>query len=819
MNSMKLLAIMSIVTVCGFSIARSATLTMLYSFSNGVDGAQPETELVQGSDGYFYGTTTSGGTNRVGTVFRIGSAGSFTTLYQFSGGADGAQPVAGLVQGSDGYFYGTAQYGGTSTNCGGGGCGTVFKISPSGTFITVHNFNGGSDGNNPFAGLVQGSDGYFYGTTLESLDNRGGSVFKMSSTGTLTTLHQFTGGTDGGNPYARLVQGNDGWFYGTTYQEGASTNCGGIGCGTVFRISSNGTFVTLHSFGGGNDGASPYAELVQGSDGYFYGTTIAGGTNTSLGTFGSGTVFKMNSAGTLTTLHQFSGGTDGGNPLAGLLQGIDGYFYGTASVGGTNVYGTVFKISSSGALTTVHDFNGDTDGAFPHAGLVSGNDGCFYGTTSSGGTNACQFGCGMVFKLCITCSFSIDPTNETFVPVVGSNSVAVATDSLCSWTATSNDGWITITSAQSTLGNGVVTYTVSPNPNLSGRVGTMTVAGQTFTVSQAGNTAPQVSIVPVAPVTLPLATVNLDATVTDDGAPFGTINATRSKVSGPGTVGFGNVNAIDTAATFSTNGMYVLRLTASDGALSASNDVTVIINMRPTITSPPAVTNQLTTVGGNPVVQPGDAIAFSIGATDADGNPLSCLWDFGDGQTSLDCEPSHVFSNCGPHDVTAIVSDGIVPVTNNLLVSVTCPFSQLPKPVSLKMKSNFVPGKLDTAAFKTFLDMPAGFTAVNTPVSLEVAGASVPFTLNAKGQGANAFSTIKVTHKGSATSTVWRVTGKLKGDYDAIWQNYGLTNATVTAVPITVPALLLFDTQSPESFSIDKPLLYKATAGKSGTGQ
>jgi hypothetical protein len=220
-----------------------------------------------------------------------------------------------------------------------------------------------------------------------------------------------------------------------------------------------------------------------------------------------------------------------------------------------------------------------------------------------------------------------------------------------------------------------------------------------------------------------------------------------------------------------------------------------------------------------PVVAPLVPVMFTPDMFGGSSNSVSCLWNFGDGQTSTDCEPSHVFSNCGPHDVTAIVSDGIAPVTNSLLVSVTCPFSELAKPVSLKMKSNFAPGKLDTANFKTFVDLPSGFSVASTPVSLEVAGASVPFTLNAKGQGVNGSSSIKVTHKGSATSTVWQVTGKLKGDYDSGWQNYGLTNATVTATNITVPVLLLFDAASPESFLIDKPSLYKATAGKSGTAK
>ncbi len=419
------------------------------------------------------------------------------------------------------------------------------------------------------------------------------------------------------------------------------------------------------------------------------------------------------------------------------------------------------------------------------------------------------------------CDYALSPTNVSVSVLGGSNTVSVTTSTnLCAWTAVSNNDWIQILGGGSATGNTLIAYNVLSNAtNTNPRIGTITIAGQTFTVTQPGNALPQVNIPAVAPITLPVSSVNLNASVTDDGQPYGTLSTCWSVVSGPRTVSFANICYANTTATFSTNGTYVLRLTANDGALPASGDVTVIVNARPTITAPPAVTNQLTTVGGNPVVPPGDPVAFSISVTDADGNPLSCLWDFGDAQTSLDCEPSHVFSNCGPHEVTVVVSDGIAPVTNRLVVSVACPFSELPKPVSLKMKSNFAPGKLDAATFKASLDLPVGFSVTNTPVSLEVAGAVVPFTMNAKGRAVNAFSTITLSHKGKATSMVWQVSAKLKGDYDAVWQNYGLTNATVRAVPITVPVSLLFDTPAPESFFMEKPLLYKATAGKSGTGQ
>jgi uncharacterized repeat protein (TIGR03803 family) len=378
-------------------------LTSLHSFQQPfLNGANPEAGLVQGSDGYFYGTTSGGGayTNQYGqgygTVFKITPDGALTSLYSFSGGDDGAYPGSALVQASDGYFYGTADNGGINDN------GTVFKISANGALTSLHLFTGGNDGGAPEAGLVQGSDGNLYGTTSFggnthlNYSSGDGTVFKISTNGALTSLHRFTAGNDGATPVAGLVQGSDGYFYGTT-RNGS----------TVFKISTNGALTTLHSFTGGNDGVYP-SGLVQGSDGNMYGTTESYGAEN----MGPGTVFKISTNGALTTLHSFTGGTDGAYPAAGLVQGSDGYFYGTTGYGGTNrFYGTVFKISANGALTTLYSFgsiigwlgNGFTialDGANPAAGLVQGSDGNFYGTTKGGGTSGLSItGFGTVFKI------------------------------------------------------------------------------------------------------------------------------------------------------------------------------------------------------------------------------------------------------------------------------------------------------------------------------------------------------------------------------------------------------------------------------------
>ena len=230
------------------------------------------------------------------------------------------------------------------------------------------------DGANPQAGLVQGSDGNFYGTTREGGTNDFGTVFQITPNGALTSLYSFTGGSDGEYPMAGLVQGSDGYFYGTTWGEMNPI-------GTVFKISTNGVLTTLYSFGGGNDGANPQAGLVQGSDGNFYGTTEDGGTN------GSGTVFKISTNGVLTTLCSFGSLVE--ESSSGLVQGSDGNLYGTSGfVHGPNIVvslGTVFKISTNGALTSLFSFTGGIDGAIPEAGLVQGSDGNFYGTTEWNG--------------------------------------------------------------------------------------------------------------------------------------------------------------------------------------------------------------------------------------------------------------------------------------------------------------------------------------------------------------------------------------------------------------------------------------------------
>jgi uncharacterized repeat protein (TIGR03803 family) len=400
--------------------AQSWGEVVLHSFA-GTDGESPYAGLIQSGDGNFYSATYgAGGTFPYGTVFQLTPSGTLTTLNSFHY-TDGEWPRAGVIEGTDGNFYGSTSFGANKGPNGFGG-GTVFKLTPSGILTTIYPFCSQancSDGAEPSAGVIQGSDGNFYGTTYYGGANHStnapygdGTVFQLTPSGTLTTLHSFCSNyidyncLDGGGPTSALIEANDGNFYGTTGFGGANRSAG-----TVFKITPSGTLTTLYSFcsvidpstGSCTDGQWPYAGLIQGSDGNFYGTTVWGGTN------GGGNVFELTPSGTLTTVYSFcsisdpSKGNclDGYYPYASVIEGSDGNFYGTTIWGGANgsFDGTAFKLTPSGTLTTLYSFCGEgsfcTDGDQPYAPLIQGSNGNLYGTTLGGGED----GFGAVFEI------------------------------------------------------------------------------------------------------------------------------------------------------------------------------------------------------------------------------------------------------------------------------------------------------------------------------------------------------------------------------------------------------------------------------------
>jgi len=295
---------------------------------------------------------------------------TFGVLASFDG-ADQTSSLGNAVQAADGNLYGTTVYGGPTNN------GTVYKVTPAGTLTTLYNFcslPSCADGAQPYFGLTLGADGNLYGTTNVGGTSNDGTIFKITLGGTLTTLHSFDG-SDGCTPQGGVMLANNGLFYGTTLY------CGSAGYGTLFAIKSNGTFRSLHNFKRNVlDGGNPYTSPMQASDGNLYGVTYDGGGDDG------GAVYKMTTAGVVSTIYSFCVGTfgvcnDGDYPLGGLAEGPDGNLYGTTAHGVNNcdVYdgcGGVFQLTTSGVFTLLHGFSG-TDGGAPLAALTLGNDGVF----------------------------------------------------------------------------------------------------------------------------------------------------------------------------------------------------------------------------------------------------------------------------------------------------------------------------------------------------------------------------------------------------------------------------------------------------------
>jgi uncharacterized repeat protein (TIGR03803 family) len=314
-----------------FEVTPAGAETVLWSFGGGSDGAIPDGDLIQAGDGNFYGMTNQGGMNGLGTVFKITPAGVETVLWSFGAAGDGSQPYGDLVQASDGNFYGMTSGGGTNAT------GVIFEITPSSTESVLYSFgpsNGTTDGAYPQASLIQASDGNFYGTTGYGGPGNAGTVFRLTPAGAYSTLYFFAGSTDGGHPNCTLLQASDGNLYGATADYGAH------GHGTVFRITTTGLLTTLYSFAGQPDVDSAYGALIQATDGNLYGTSDGGGA------FGYGSVFSISLAGAESIVHSFGNAPDGQYPYyTPLLQATNGHLYGLTPYGGANGNGIVFDIN------------------------------------------------------------------------------------------------------------------------------------------------------------------------------------------------------------------------------------------------------------------------------------------------------------------------------------------------------------------------------------------------------------------------------------------------------------------------------------------
>ena len=356
---------------------------VVYSFSGGADGGAPQARLLV-LHGNLLGTTTAGGSANMGTVFEVTPDGTETVLHSFTGGAaDGQTPRSGLVEGGDGWLYGTTYAGGKS------GGGTLFKLRPRKLEeVVLYNFAGGGDGSSPWGSVVLTGNGQIYGTTQ---GNGAGTLFRFSE-GEIadSVVHGFGSlAVDGAGPVGQILLDLQGNFYGTT--------SGGGDAGTIYKIAANGAVSLLHSFTGYSqtgDGAVPMGGPIVDAQGDLIGTTYDGGNDANFDA-GDGTVYKLTPDGTETILHVFGGPPDGRQPMGELVLAHNGALYGTTLQGGRNDQGTIFEITPDGRERVLYSFTGGTDGGLPYAGLTMDGAGTLYGTASQGGSS----GAGVVFRI------------------------------------------------------------------------------------------------------------------------------------------------------------------------------------------------------------------------------------------------------------------------------------------------------------------------------------------------------------------------------------------------------------------------------------
>jgi uncharacterized repeat protein (TIGR03803 family) len=381
---------------------RAQTFSVVHVFSGGTDGENPQAGLVRDAAGNLYGTTDGGGDPSCysgygcGTVFKLDAKGNETVLYSFTGPPDGEEPMAGLAMDNDSNLYGVTYGGGASND------GAVFKIdTSSGQETIVYSFGAYPDGSFPSGGVVIDADGNIYGTTQEGGTGTScwggcGTVFKLDTNGKETILFNFTPPAE--YPTATLTMDAAGNLYGTT--SGGNSCC----LGTVFRLSkvTAADVTTLHIFSEGAGGVTPMGNLVRDAKGRLFGVSLVGGDlNCAPGYgYGCGVVYELSPTGKETVLHSFAGPPDGDGPTAGLLLDKMGNFYGTTAGGGTSSLGTVFKLDKHGKMTVLHSF-ANTDGAGPYSTLVQDAAGNLYGTTQFGGDFTCapDYGCGVIFKI------------------------------------------------------------------------------------------------------------------------------------------------------------------------------------------------------------------------------------------------------------------------------------------------------------------------------------------------------------------------------------------------------------------------------------
>lgn len=340
---------------------------VVYSFTGGNDGAQPVAGLLMDGSGNLYGTTNAGGPDSAGVIFEVTPAGQETVLYTFTGGNDGAIP-RGLLLDGQGDLYGTTNAGGADN------AGVIFKLTSKGVFSVLYTFTGGSDGGQPNPTLELDAAGNLYGATAVGGAKGAGVVFKLSPAGQLKPLYTFSGGNDGASPRG-IAMDASGDIYGAAFSGGANT------AGVMFKVTPKGKESVLYTFSGGNDGAQPGAGVALDSSGNIYDSATSGGADHA------GTVFEVTKKGKFKLLYTFTGGNDGGSPRGGVVLDAMGNLYGPAVAGGADSAGVLFVVSPKGREKVLYSFTGGSDGAQPIGRVVLDSAGDVYGTTIGGGSN------------------------------------------------------------------------------------------------------------------------------------------------------------------------------------------------------------------------------------------------------------------------------------------------------------------------------------------------------------------------------------------------------------------------------------------------
>ncbi len=512
------------------STSAAQVYTVLYDLgTNSGDPQSPQGHYAQARDGNLYSTSPSGGANGYGTVFQLTPAGKMKVMWSFTGvNSQGGDPTSGLTLGTDGNLYGTTIADGTDS------AGTVFRISTGGKLTVLHNFTGTTDGSNAVIAPVQGTDGNFYGAASNGI-NYYGTIYKMTTAGVVTPVYEFTGSPDDNYRYPQsVIQGSDGNFYGITSGSHSSS-------GMVFKVTPQGKLTKLHEFAGyPTEGQTPVGSLIQASDGNFYGATHQGGTDDE------GTIYKMTPAGVVTILHSFQG-SDGRIPSSGPVQGTDGNFYGETYGGGTYGGGVLYQVTSSGAYNVINGDLRSSVGSNPLDPLSQHTNGTFYSDTRNGGTGtACL--CGVLYSL----SMGLGPF-VSFVPAqsagkVGS-SIGILGQGFTGTTAVSFNG--TPSSSFKVVSDTYLTATV-PSGATKGSV----------TVTTPGGTLSSNTVFRVTPAIL-----SFDPT---SGSVGTSVTITGTSFTGATIVTFGGVKA----KTFSVNSDTQITATVPTGAKTGKIHVT-----------------------------------------------------------------------------------------------------------------------------------------------------------------------------------------------------------------------------------------------------